>query len=251
MLSQGFTLNHFNKLNLWIWCSLALQAGAINAGGFLACHRFVSHVTGFATQFGSEIAYGHFTVALWILTLPLFFVGGGIVSALLIDRRLSLKKRPQYTQVIFIVGLILISVAILGANNQFSTFGAIVDISQDYQFLALLCLACGMQNAAVTSASGAVIRTTHLTGIITDLSIGVVRVLSAHLTTDQRKLETRKFGIRSSLILSFAAGSTIGAYFFLQFQYLGFLFPATISIVMTLLALQYRKSLRPTRPATI
>jgi uncharacterized membrane protein YoaK (UPF0700 family) len=146
MLSQDFTLNHFNKLNLWIWYSLALQAGASNAGVFLAC---------------------------------------------------------------------------------------------------------GSQNAAATSASGAVISTTHLTGIITDLSIGVVRVLSAHLTTDQRKLETRKFGIRSSLILSLAAGSSMGAYFFLQFQDLGYLFPATISIVMTLLALQYRKSLHPTRPATI
>lgn len=241
MLSQGFSLNHFSRLNFWIWCSLAFQAGAINAGGLLACHRFVSHVTGFATLFGTEMAFGHWVAALWIVTVPLFFICGGVVSALFIDHRQSRQRRPQYTQVIFLVGVVLIAVAALGANGQFSPFGAALDLSQDYKLLALLCLACGMQNAAVTSASGAVIRTTHLTGVTTDLSIGLVRVFSRHLSEETLMLERRKTFIRAGLIGSFIAGSLAGSFFFVQFEYLGFLFPATISIVMTFMGVLFRK----------
>lgn len=244
MLSQGFSLNHFSRLNFVIWCSLAFQAGAINAGGFLASHRFVSHVTGFATLFGSEMAFGHWTAALWIMTVPGFFITGGIVSALFIDRRLSRNRRPQYTQVIFLVGLVLIAVAVLGSTGQFSRFGESLDLSQDYKLLALLCLACGMQNAAVTSASGAVIRTTHLTGITTDLSIGLVRIFSKHLSEDTLTIERRKAGIRIGLIGSFIAGSLAGSVFFLQFEYLGFLFPATISVVMSFMGILFRTSSR-------
>src|SRR6266568_4219998 len=36
---------------------------------------------------------------------------------------------------------------------------------------ALLCVAMGMQNSLVTRLSGAVVRTTHLTGVITDIGI--------------------------------------------------------------------------------
>lgn len=247
MLSQGFSLGHFSRLNFLIWCSLAFQAGAINAGGFLACHRFVSHVTGFATHFGAEMAIGNWTSAAWMLTVPGFFILGGIVSALFIDHRQSRGRRPQYTQVIMIVGLILVAVAALGDQGTFSPFGAVLELSQDYQLLALLCLACGMQNAAVTSASGAVIRTTHLTGITTDLSIGLVRVFSRHLPQETQALERRKLTIRVGLIGSFIFGSLVGSFLFMKFEYLGFLLPATISIVMTLAGIFFRHHSRISR----
>lgn len=249
MLAQGFSLNHFSRLNYWIWCSLAFQAGAINAGGFLACQKFVSHITGFATMFGAELATGAWTTALGLLSVPIFFILGGVISALFIDRRISAHRRPQYTQVIFLVGLLLTLVAVLGSTNNFSNFGSFIDFNEDYEFLALLCLACGMQNAAVTSASGAVIRTTHLTGISTDLSIGLVRIFSGHLSTDAQRLELRKAHIRLSLIASFITGSVIGALFFLRFEYLGFLLPALLSLILTVLAITYRK--RPHAPVTV
>lgn len=241
MLSQGFSLDHFSRLNFLIWCSLAFQAGSINAGGYLACHRFVSHITGFATLFGSELAFGNGKAALGILTVPLFFLIGGVISALFIDRRISMQRRPQYTQVIFIIGMILTLVAVLGSSNRFSLFGTPLDLSWDFGFLALLCLACGMQNAAVTSASGAVIRTTHMTGMTTDLSIGLVRAFSKHLKPQAVELERLKNRIRMGLIGSFILGSVVGSFFFVQFQYLGFLLPALLSLIMTALGVSFRK----------
>ncbi len=41
---------------LFHWFLLSFNAGCINAGGFLATGRFVSHVTGFATFFGVDLA---------------------------------------------------------------------------------------------------------------------------------------------------------------------------------------------------
>ena len=73
------TLSDFSidtRRNRVIWFTLAFQAGWINAGGFLACHRFVSHVTGFATQFGVDIAEFRWTDATGMLTVPLFFFNG-------------------------------------------------------------------------------------------------------------------------------------------------------------------------------
>ena len=40
------------RRNQVLWLSLAFQGGFMNAGGFLACHRFVSHVTGYGTHVG-------------------------------------------------------------------------------------------------------------------------------------------------------------------------------------------------------
>lgn len=245
MLAQGFSLNQFNRRNFLIWCSLAFQAGSINAGGFLACHRFVSHITGFSTHFGVEMAHGNWHDAWGILTVPLFFVLGAMTSALFIDRRISMHRRPQYTQVIFVIGLIMLLVTFLGTRGHFSPFGSPVMLTLDYELLALLCLACGMQNAAVTSASGAIIRTTHMTGLTTDLSIGLVRLFSRHLPSEALAMEQRKTLIRLGLISSFILGSVTGALLFYRVEYWGFLLPAGLSLLLTGLALFYRRKVQP------
>jgi len=60
------------------WFLLAFNGGMINAGGFLATGRFVSHVTGFATLFGIHLVNAKPDVALGALTVPLFFSLGCI-----------------------------------------------------------------------------------------------------------------------------------------------------------------------------
>lgn len=250
MLGHGFSLSHFSRLNFSLWCTLAFQGGMINAGGFLAASRFVSHVTGFATHFGTDLIEGNFESAFGMLTVPVFFLIGSMISALFIDRRTTRRKRPQYTQVIFLVGLIMITVAVMGWMNQFGTFGTAHDIRDHFNLLALLCLACGMQNAAVSTASGAIIRTTHLTGLTTDLGIGVIRSLSKHMPEEAHNMEVRKMTIRIGLIGSFTLGSAAGAFVFLRYQYLGFLAPGFISMFLTALAIIYRKRLAPQETAS-
>lgn len=222
-------LSQYNRTNLLLWLTLSFQAGFINVGGFLACHRFVTHTTGFATQFGAEFAVGHWLNAAGMLTAPLFFLSGAMISAFFVERRLSSGLEARYGLLIGAISLIMLFIAISGYEGHFGVFGEPLDIRIDYFLLALLCLASGIQNAAITSASGAVIRTTHLTGVTTDLGIGLVRVLSRKRKDRLRDIEIQGTRIRLTLISGFVAGSTAGALLFLNLQYLGFLVPGLIS----------------------
>lgn len=208
------------------WYILSFLAGSINAGGYLAAHRFVSHVTGFATLFGIDAAQGRWDAALGIATVPLYFLLGVMIAAWLIDRRKYRGQRPLYAEVMALVCLCLILAAAGGFLGFFGEFGSEPKLRQDYILLALLCMASGLQNAAISSASSSTVRTTHLTGITTDLGIGIVRGLS---NPKFFQTEKRASIIRIGLWNSFAFGSAFGAVVVLRYQYLGFLFPALIA----------------------
>ncbi|PIS11113.1 MAG: DUF1275 domain-containing protein [Bdellovibrio sp. CG10_big_fil_rev_8_21_14_0_10_47_8] len=236
MFSGSQNLSHFTSKNMAIWLSMAFQGGAINAGGFLACHRFVSHTTGFATYFGTEFSQGHWNAALGMLTVPLFFLLGAAISGFFVDRRLVLHQRPLYTWMFAFISFAMLFISFFGELGSFGTFGEPMEISQDYGMLALLCLCSGIQNGTITSASGAVVRTTHMTGITTDLGLGLVRVFAIGQSKQTKVAEARANGMRTGLIVSFLLGSTVSSYLFFHIQYLGFLMPCLISFLLTVVA---------------
>jgi uncharacterized membrane protein YoaK (UPF0700 family) len=208
------------------WFLLSFIAGCVNAGGFLGAHRFVSHVTGFATLFGAEAARGNLDQALGILSIPLFFLIGVMVSAYLVDRRVHHGQRPHYALVMTLVCLCLLGAALGGYFHLFGEFGSEPRLRKDYIFLALLCAASGLQNAAISTSSGATVRTTHLTGVTTDLGTGLVRAFS---NPKIYQSEMKAARLRIGTILSFGAGSAIASYFYFKLEYLGFLIPATLA----------------------
>src|SRR5690242_11067703 len=93
------------------WFLLSFLSGSVNAGGFLAAHRFVSHVTGFATLFGVSAANGNLDQALGMLSIPIYFLLGVMVSAYLVDRRENQGRRPHYAIVMSLVALCLVAAA--------------------------------------------------------------------------------------------------------------------------------------------
>lgn len=240
MFSYQQTLSHYSKSNVAIWLSMAFQAGAINTGGYLACHRFVSHVTGFGTLVGTETASGQFTHALGALAVPGFFIGGAMLSAFIVDRRIQTNRRPLYPVAMFLIFLLTASIAIAGSLGFFGDFGAPI-VTKDYLLLAALCLACGIQNATITSAFGAIIRTTHLTGITTDLGIGIVRILTHSHKIQPRTNEIRANWMRAGIISSFIVGSFVSAFVYLHAQYWGFLIPSGIATILLFWSLLHFK----------
>ncbi|MGE0616413.1 MAG: YoaK family protein [Bacteriovoracia bacterium] len=228
------------------WLILSFIAGCVNAGGFLGAHRFVSHVTGFATLFGAEAARGKWDQAIGILSVPAFFLLGVIVSAYLVDNRVHRGKRPHYATVMALVCSCMLVAAIGGRFHWFGEFGSEPKLSADYFFLALLCAASGLQNAAISSASGATVRTTHLTGLTTDLGIGFVRALTDR---DQYRAEMRATQHRLGMIATFAGGSAVASYAFLKVAFLGFLLPAGLAAYLFFEALAPYRRLRRLRRA--
>jgi uncharacterized membrane protein YoaK (UPF0700 family) len=228
------SISHYSRSNVSIWMLMAFQAGMINVGGFMACHRFVSHVTGFAAFFGVEVSAGQGLRALGMLTVPLFFLLGAMLSAQIVDIRLKLHKRPKYYLSFGLMFLILAGVFFSGAWGYLGKFGEPVNIVADYILLAALCLVCGLQNGTVTSVSKSVIRTTHLTGITTDLGIGLVRFFNRKKLREDFPAETYANGMRAGIIFFFGMGSLCGAIIFAQVGYLGFAIPALSSGVLFL-----------------
>lgn len=244
-MSPQAALGSISKVNVSIWMLMSLQAGAINVGGFLACQRFVTHTTGFATHFGAELALGHWKLALGMLMVPLYFLLGAAFSSFWVDRNIFLGKTPKYKTVFSIIAAALLAVAYLGHYNLFGKFGHPLSFISDFALLATLAFTSGLQNATITSSSGAVIRTTHLTGITTDLGIGVVRALDHKRPTENRHKESIANWIRMGLIVSFIIGSGLGAILFIKYEYWGFLGPAMVSIAI--LALTHKMHRRPAK----
>jgi len=238
-------LNNFEPKNYVVWFIMAFQSGVINAGGFLACHRFVTHTTGFATHFGVDIASTSLMNALGMLSVPLFFLVGAMLAAFLVDRKKLKAEAPYYSFVFIIISSLLFFVAFAGIRGFFGVFGTELQIFKDYFLLAALSMASGLQNATINPPNGTSIRTTHLTGLTTDLGVGVVRLFSGSLLGDQRKKEILYNWIRVGIIGFFIFGSALGAYLFIKYRYYGFLIPAFISLfVFTHLQWQDKKTNR-------
>lgn len=230
MFSPSQTLSHYTRMNVFIWLTLAFQAGAINAGGFMACHRFVSHTTGFATNFGTELGLGNWATSLSMLSVPFFFLLGAMLSAFYVDRRIQSDLRPLYPVVMGLLSMILCAVIWGGLNGKFGVFGEALDLSKDYVLLISLAFACGLQNATITSSFGAVVRTTHLTGLTTDLGIGLMRVITRSHRLNTRRNEILANMMRLGIFGCFAAGAAVATSLYSRFDYWGFALPAAIAI---------------------
>lgn len=211
------------------WFLLSFNAGCINAGGFLATGRFVSHVTGFATLFGVDLMNRRNEAAWGILSVPLFFLLGSFLAGMLIDRPIYRHKKPHFDYVMGLSALCLFLSAYGGELSHFGSYGGVMKLKEVYILLSLLCLACGLQNGAITSSSGSSIRTTHLTGLTTDLGLGFARLLTYQRRDEKYFKETRANHLRAGSIFSFIIGSAIGAWFFIHLGYRGFILSGLIA----------------------
>jgi uncharacterized membrane protein YoaK (UPF0700 family) len=233
------THTEFTRTAAFHWFLLSFLSGSVNAGGYLACHRFVTHVTGFATLSGIALANGAWRDVLAMLTVPAFFLGGTMIAAWLTERRSSRGLRPHYATTMALVAVCLAVAAGVGALGGFGPFGEQLFANRDYVLLAVLCLASGLQNAAITSSSGASVRTTHLTGVTTDLGIGLVQALQGKRDDGASRVVARRNRWRLGTIGAFLLGGAAGGMLHLRLGYLGFLLPAAIAVYSVYIARRY------------
>lgn len=229
--SQIVTLS---KKNYMLWFILAFNAGCINMGGYLACNRFVTHVTGYATYVGGELSLGNIQKAFLLFTVPVFFIIGGMIAAWYIERAKMQGHRPKYKIVFFYFFCILSFVSIVGPLGLFGEFGSATDFYPNYILLALLAMGCGMQNSMISTATGLLVRTTHLTGISTDLSVGLIRLMGKHDSKAEYNKEFRTNLLRIGTIMSFILGSLVASGFFRAYKYHGFWLPTSIIGALTI-----------------
>lgn len=225
---------------MFVWMTLALQAGLLNMGGLMASQTFVSHVTGFATLASFEYESGRHSHSFGLLLLLFAFLAGSMVSGLLVDLRMQLNKKPKYYIVFGALFLTSLFVVIGGFNNAFGEFGQAPADFRGYSLVIMLCFICGLQNGTVALVSKSVVRTTHLTGITTDLGIGLVRTLNRQrlqkspnsANVESFALEGKANLMRIGIIVFFSLGSLLGFPIYRALKFRGFIFPCAISAML-------------------
>lgn len=188
------------------WLMLSAAAGIVNGFAFLTCQQFVTHVTGTLTRLGLESS--HATLALEYAAVLAAFLAGAIVSIVSIQLRANLSSRTRWATPLFTVALILIVVALVGSSGWFGVFGGTVASDPPpVALLSVLAFAMGMQNAAVASTTGLAVRTTHLTGPVTDLGIHLGTAMLAN--NRERAAALRGAALRAGKVAAFVAGAVL------------------------------------------
>ncbi|MCP3168449.1 YoaK family protein [Myxococcus qinghaiensis] len=147
---------------------LAAVAGSVNATGFVALGMHTSHMSGNMAALGESIATGEGRLTVLAAQLLLSFVLGAVCAAALLDASRH-RSRGRH------VAALLVEVVTLAG------IGTALTSSPGTRAPVLmwgLAFAMGLQNALVTRVSGAVVRTTHITGILTDIGIQLVRMFA-------------------------------------------------------------------------
>ncbi len=216
------------------WFLLTFGSGAVNTGSFLACGWFVSHVTGFATLMGISVEKTEWVHAFSVFTVPLYFLLGSVFSAWMVDSRIQRGLNPFYSLPLIVIAILLLAASAAGSSGWFGPFGGKPDPVKHYLLLVLLCLASGIQNAVVTTATGTILRSSHLTGTTTDLGSGLMRAFLMPKGSIERQLESRLNWMRAMTIVSFVLGAVAGAFCFAHWQFLGFIMPAFISLLVAI-----------------
>lgn len=217
------------------WLALAFCAGAVNAAALAACQRYVTHVTGTFTRIGAD--YRNVALLLDYLAVVVAFVAGAAGSYLLIDGRRLRGKRAWPVAPLWIVVLVLAIVSAAGRYGAFGPFGTTVETVGDFVLLALLAFGMGMQNASVATTTGMIVRTTHLTGPLTDLSIAL-GALASHAPASVKQAARTSVSLRGSKIIAFVVGALLATMLAPQLEYLTFLVPCAACIVAALLLRQ-------------
>lgn len=237
----------FKRPAYWVlifgW-SLGLCAGLVNVVASQTFGTYVSHVTGSTTAIGLRIEGYHkeritFEPLCKAISTLSAFLFGAFLCGLLID-----KNQVHFG------GKALYGAALLG-NSFLLAFSVLV--YPNFVGALLTATACGLQNAMCTSHFGAVVRTTHVTGTVTDIGSTLGRMTMIFLRNGCRPsrlnvLERAEVGVdaRKLLILgpmwcSFLFGCILGAYLVSWMGIYAMLVPAFVTFTFGCLYTFFRQ----------
>jgi len=190
--------------NIRIASVLSLVAGLVNVTGFLAIKQLTTNVTGHFALFINDVSNFEITKGTVYFLYIFSFLFGSFISSFLIEKYSNNKQLNVFVLPTILESAILISIPIL---SYFS-------ILTSTDFIAcLLLFAMGLQNSFVTKISNAIVRTTHLTGLFTDLGIELSQLFFPKTHPNRAKIYST-IKLRIFIISFFFLGGIIGGFVF-------------------------------------
>lgn len=198
--SKSLTLKH----NLQIAIVLSFVAGVVNVTGFLAIQQLTTNVTGHFALFINDLANFDFWRGTVYFLYIFSFLFGSFFSSFLIELFRKNKKLNIFVLPTLIESLTIILIAIWSNFNAYNHPDTIA---------CLLLFAMGLQNSYVTKISNAVVRTTHLTGLFTDLGIELSQLFFKEFHPNQKQIITT-IKLRIYIIAFFFIGGLVGGFIY-------------------------------------
>jgi len=195
--------------NLKLAAILSGVAGIVNITGLLSLGTLTTNVTGHFAYFSDELVLKSYGSALTFLVYIFSFLSGAFLSSFLLEWGSRHKLRTSYLLPVSIEILILVSIGSLGLfswKNGLPTPNLLA---------TLLLFTMGLQNALVTQISQSVVRTTHLTGVLTDLGIELSQ-LFFYKDMRQHQQLYKSISLKLTIIACFFCGGVAGGFLYLM-----------------------------------
>lgn len=191
---QGDTRNAVH--NLQIATLLSFVAGSVNVAGFLSVSQLTTNVTGHFAFLIGDVYNSNWQDAVLYLAFLAFFLAGAFTSTFIVEFVRRRDEQHMFLVPILLEALLLLTIGLLGDyllawKPEVIAYG--------------LLFAMGLQNALVTKVSQAVVRTTHLTGIFTDLGIELSQ-LFYYKRAEEKEVLWTSIRLRLRIILFFFLG---------------------------------------------
>ncbi len=211
---------------------LAFNAGAVNAGGFLVVSMYTSHMTGFVSLLADNVVLGNMTLVLGAFGALLAFTTGAAVTAVLVNWARQRHVRSEYALPLLMESMLLLVFGLMGATlNRQTPFAVPLTV-------LVLSFTMGLQNALVSKISSSQIRTTHMTGIVTDIGIELGKMFYWNRTASPLESRVRanriKLRLFSTLLAAFVCGGVVGA---AGFKYVGFIWVVPLALLLLALCM--------------
>ncbi|MDP3858191.1 MAG: YoaK family protein [Stagnimonas sp.] len=181
------------RLDRWLFVGgplLALVGGYVNVILLLRFAMPVSHVTGAVAHLGMDGVHQHGESLRLAASMVLAFLLGAVMTGYWTEGQLFQHKR-RYGLVFVLQGLLF----------GFAAYWLALD--SRLAVPAAAC-GCGMQNAMASSYRGLNLRTTHMTGVVTDIGV----LLGLRLRG--QAIQSWRLGLLCLIFLGYLAGTLLG-----------------------------------------
>jgi len=196
--------------NLKLASLLSFVAGVVNITGVLHMKVLTTNVTGHFAYFAEELSLRHFGIAFAFLLFIFSFLAGSFLSNLLTEWTINRKWQMIYALPMSLEIVVIAGVCLMYFDEQ--------PIGNSRLVLSCgLLFAMGVQNSLVTKASQSVVRTTHLTGLFTDLGIELSQLFFYKEKGVFKKL-TKNIYLKLAIIGFFFTGCVLGGLVYKSFQ---------------------------------
>lgn len=242
MLSaQAYSFRQKSRLAI----SLSWIGGFTNVVALMACHAMVSHMSGTTTWFGQAIVVGDWGAAALVGFTLVAFLAGAALSAVMTEGARRRGVASKYMLPLVVEAFLLL---VFAAGVELLHLGALSESRAVlWWMVGAASMAMGLQNATITRVSGSEVRTTHLTGVITDLGLEGVQYLfwwrdklrsrrdgrSGRLFRVSRRHPTvLRLALLASIFGSFLLGVVIGTWLYMHWPSLAMLLPVVFLLVI-------------------